>query len=151
MCLRLAPRRGIMKLKNVVVALALTVAPSIAAAGPDVSAAKTEVKAQLSEVEQKQIVHDHHVNLMEIEMGNLAKKQGSAAVKKYAAMLVTEHTKADKEYAALAKKKGMAKIPDEVPTTDAEKAEHTKMTEDMTKLKAAKGADFDALYLQLMV
>ncbi len=140
-----------MKLHSLALTFAIALTPTLAAAGPDVTAAKTEIKAQLSASEQKAIVHDHHVNGMEIAMGNLAKKQATAPVKKYGAMLVTEHTKADREYTALAKKKGMAKIPEEMPTTDAEKAEHAKMGEAMAKLKALKGAAFDALYLELMV
>lgn len=139
-------------MKSFAFALALVVAPSIALAGPDATAGKTEVKSALTQVEQNKLVHDHHVNEMEIQMGKLAKtKAKHADVKKYGAMLVTEHTKADKEVAALAKKKGIAKIPAETPATEAGKAEHTAMMEKMAKLETLKGAEFDTMFLQLMV
>lgn len=57
-------------------------------------------------------------------MGKFAQKNGTAKVKTYGAMLVKDHTAANKQVKALAKKKGIAKIPAEVPLTDIEKKEH---------------------------
>lgn len=139
-------------MKTFAFALALAVAPSVALAGPDATGGKAEVKAQLTSVEQNKLVHDHHVNEMEIEMGKAARSASkNAAVKKYAAMLVTEHTKADKELAALAKKKGMATIPAETPATEADQADHAATMAQMAKLKTLKGAEFDAMYIAMMV
>ena len=139
-------------MKTFAFALALAVAPSVALAGPDATAGKTEVKSALTQAEQNKIVHDHHVNEMEIEMGKVAKTNSkSADVKKYAAMLVTDHTKADKDLTALAKKKGMATIPAEALATEAEKADHKAQMDQMAKLKTLKGAEFDTMYLQMMV
>ena len=142
-------------------ALSFTSLTSVALAAPDATATTTTKSttttttkakpAPLTETEQKAVIHVHHVNVEETTMGKLAGKQGTAGTKKYGAMLVTDHTKSDKELAAFAKKHGLAKIPDEVPTTEAEKADAAKKTDMMASMKTMKGAAFDAMYLQMMV
>lgn len=93
----------------------------------------------------------HHMNQLEIRLGELAQRKGhSQAVKEYGQMMVADHTKADQELMAMAKTKGWKmgepKAPNEVQK--AEKAAH-KANE--AKLKALEGMAFDAAYMSLMV
>ena len=78
--------------------------------------------------------------IAEVQMGQLAMKNGgSADVKKYGQMLVTDHKKANDELAALAKKKGIVIEAKDVKNKDASNDE-----QDMAKLK---GADFDKEFI----
>jgi len=113
--------------------------------------APTEKSAKFSDDEVKIVAHLHHVNQMEVTMGKDAKIKGTAAVKRYGEMLIKDHSAADKELTALAKKKGVAKIPAATPATEEEKAEMKAQHEAMMALKKLKGADFDREYLRMMV
>jgi putative membrane protein len=141
-----------MKIKSLVFAALLAV-PMIASADtptPD-KPATTNKAAKLTDDEVKIVAHLHHVNLMEIDMGKHAKLKGTAAVKRYGEMLIKDHSTADKELMAMAKKKGLAKIPADKPATETEKQEHKDQHDAMTALKKMKGADFDREYLRMMV
>ena len=145
---RLARRRGMLK----ALALAtLLLTPVIATADTAAPKAGKVEAAKLSDDEVKLSSHVKMVNDMEIQMGKLAQANGSAPVKKYGAMLVKDHTANNTKLAALGKKKGLAKLPAEVPTTDAEKAEHKAAMDAMTDLKKVKGADFDTKFLAMMI
>lgn len=108
-------------------------------------------KTKLSDADVQILAHQHHVNLMEIDMGKLAQTKGTAAVKKYGEMLVKDHQQADKDALAFAKKHGTAMIPKEKPATDAEKQEDKDMMDQAAHLKTLKGADFDKDFLTMMV
>lgn len=141
-----------MKFKALLLAAAFAI-PTVASA--DATAKKSDTaqttKASTLEVEDLKIVADHnHVNMMEIDMGKMAQKAGTAKVKKYGAMLIKDHTAANKQLKALAKKKGVATIPDAVPATEAEKKDHDDMMAAMTRIKALKGAEFDREFLTMM-
>ena len=107
--------------------------------------------AKLNADEIKIVAHLHHVNVMEVDMGKQAKLKGTAAVKRYGEMLIKDHSTADKELMAMTKKKGLAKIPADVPANETEKAEMKQQMEGMAALKKMKGADFDREYLRMMV
>ena len=141
-----------MKIRSIVLAAALAV-PMIATADSPAPTkpAPTEKAGSLSADEVKIVAHLHHVNVMEVDMGKQAKAKGTAAVKRYGEMLIKDHSTADKELTALAKKKGVAKIPADVPATETEKQEMKKNMEAMAGLKKLKGADFDREYLRMMV
>lgn len=111
---------------------------------------KTKATAKLVDDDVKLIAHVHHVNLMEIDMGKLAQKMGGDAVKKYGAALVKDHTDGDKDLIAFAKTKGLAKIPADVPPTEAAKKEMDEMMVKMADLKKLKGAEFDRQFLLVM-
>ena len=111
----------------------------------------TDKTAKLGDGEVKTLAHVHHVNQMEIDMGKVAQQKGTAAVKRYGEQLVKDHSANDKDVLALAKKKGVAKLPADVPETEADKTEHKQMMDDVAKLKTEKGADFDRDFLNLMV
>jgi putative membrane protein len=80
--------------------------------------------------------------LAEIELGKLAQtKAQNAEVKKFAAMMVTDHTKAGDELKAIGKKK------DFKPATEMDSSHKATME----KLKGLSGADFDKAYVDAMV
>jgi putative membrane protein len=107
--------------------------------------------AKLADEDIKLIAHIHAVNMMEVDMGNLAQKMGaSAGVKKYGADLVKDHGTGDKDLVAFAAARGVAKIPADVPPNEAAKKEHDEMMAKMAELKKLKGADFDRQFLTLM-
>ncbi|MBA2540898.1 MAG: DUF4142 domain-containing protein [Deltaproteobacteria bacterium] len=144
-----------MKLPSIVLALALVV-PSLATADDKTTpktgdTTKDTAKKKLGETEAKILSHLHHVNLMEVDMGKLAQRLGTAAVKKYGQMLVTDHSTADTKLLAFAKKRGLARLPAAKADSDAEKAEMKKQMEEMAALEKLKGADFDREYLRMMV
>ncbi len=107
--------------------------------------------AKLGDADMKVLAHVHHVNMMEIDMGKLAQRSGTAAVKRYGETIVRDHTTADKDVTALAKKRGIAKIPGDAPDTEIDKADMKMQMEGMANLKKLKAADFDREYLRMMV
>ncbi|MDQ6809329.1 MAG: DUF4142 domain-containing protein [Verrucomicrobiota bacterium] len=71
--------------------------------------------------------------IMEVEMGRMAEQQGkSAEVKRIGGRLVADHSQANAELAAIARRKGI-----KLPTEPA-------------KMAKLRGADFDRQYLALM-
>ena len=78
----------------------------------------------------------------EVKSGELALRSGqSADVKKFAQHLVTDHTKANQELMTLASRKRW-----ELPT--ALDGKHQEM---MTRLSAARGAEFDKSFMEVQV
>jgi putative membrane protein len=143
------------------IALALCAAialPAIALADDPKSNDKTtsadkskDNKAKLSESDTALVAHAHMVNQMEIDLGKIAQKQGSAPVKKFGEMMVQDHSTADQELTAFAKKHGVAKIPADKPATEAGKEEHKEAMATAAKVKGLKGAEFDREYINMMV
>lgn len=107
--------------------------------------------AKLSDTDTRTIAHLHHVNQMEIQLGQLAEKSGTAHVKDYARTLVSDHQSADKDLTAFAKAHKLIAIPADKPATDADRQDDKDMTAAMAKLKTLKGAAFDKEYLNMMV
>lgn len=106
--------------------------------------------AKLSDADIKVVAHLHHVNQMEIELGKLAQKNGTASVKSYGATLVTDHQSADQDLTAFAKSHKLATIPADKPQTEADKQDAKDMQTKMAKLKTIKAADFDREFLTMM-
>lgn len=104
--------------------------------------------AKLSQVDTQAIAHQHAVNQLEIDLGKLAQKNGSAKVKDYGKTLASDHMKADREITAFAKKHGVTTIPADQAMTDQDKKQQA---DNMSKLRAMKGADFDKEFLNMMV
>ena len=112
---------------------------------------KPAKKEKLTANELQVLAHYHAVNLMEIDLGKAAKAKGaSQAVKSYGEMLVKDHGDSDKKMLALAKATKQT-IPAEKPATDAEKQEKADQKKQVAALKKLKGAEFDKMYLQMMV
>ena len=117
----------------------------------DTAKKDTAKKEKLTADELQVLAHYHAVNLMEIDLGKVAKKQaGSQAVKAYGEMLIKDHSEGDAKMKAFAKKMGQM-IPAEKLATDAEKADKADTKKQVAELKKLKGADFDRAYLQMMV
>lgn len=80
--------------------------------------------------------------LMEVELGRIAAQQGASdAVKQFGQRMVDDHSKANTELMTLASSKGVT-----VPTTLEDKHR-----EDVTKLSAMSGAEFDRAYAKRML
>lgn len=93
----------------------------------------------------------HHDNDMEIQMGKLAKKNGqSKQVKQYGELLIKDHTLADKQIMALAKKKNL-ELTAPTPKTEEERAEMQAAMESMKRLESLKGEEFDREFAKMMV
>lgn len=106
---------------------------------------------KLSDADTKIVAHLHHVNQMEINLGQVAQRSGSAHVKDYAKTLISDHQSADKDLTAFAKSHKLAAIPADKPMTDADRQDDKDMTTAMAHLKTLKGAEFDKEYLNMMV
>lgn len=131
--------------------LAAFAVPAAALAAPDADTSKTKTAAvTLSDADLAVLQHHHSVNLLEIHMGKLAATRASAPVKKYGAMLVADHGKADKQALALAKARGAKLEEKPTPANDTEAAEQKKHDDLMTRLATLKGAEFDREYLTAM-
>ena len=80
--------------------------------------------------------------LMEVELGNLAKEKATnASVKEFAAMMVTDHSKANDELKALASAKNIT-----LPTNpEGDHRDH------INDLREKSGAEFDKAYMKMMV
>lgn len=80
--------------------------------------------------------------MMEVELGETAQKNGkSQAVKNFGAMMVRDHSKANKELKALAAAKSIT-----LPAVIGK--EHQEKVNDLIKLR---GAEFDEKYMNMMV
>lgn len=138
---------------------ALSLITAAALALPSLAVADTPSKTTTTAGDSNKLItedarivsHLHHVNQMEIDLGKQAQKSGTSTVKGYADALVVDHTAADKDLVALAKKHGLTTIPADKPMTDAERQDEKDMTIAVTHLKTLKGAEFDKEYLNMMV
>lgn len=138
--------------KLVVALCAVLSFPAVAMAEPDTGPQKTQPSAaKLSAADQAVLQHRHHVNVMEIDMGKVAEQRGTAKVKKYAAALVKDHQKSDKDVVKFAKTKGVKLMDHAMPANEAERAQHEEMMKLMERLKTLEGAEFDREYLAAMV
>ena len=80
--------------------------------------------------------------LMEVELGRIASQQGASdAVKQFGQRMVDDHSKANTELMTLASGKGIT-----LPTSIDDKHR-----EQVTKLSAMSGADFDRAYSKMML
>jgi putative membrane protein len=103
------------------------------------SAAKPVIK----DVDDKQFVLEAaSVGMAETELGRLAQKRGSSPeVKQFGAMMVKDHTAANKELKKIAAKKKFP-LPTALSTEDKEHYE---------ELAKLKGKDFDEKFMETMV
>jgi putative membrane protein len=108
--------------------------------------------AKLTDAEQKILSHNHHVNMMEIDAGQYAQKNASAAaVKEYAKTVVADHQRLDRDLVAFGKKNGVSKIAKMMPMSDEEKRMHEESMSSMAKMKKMKRAELDRAFLSMMV
>ena len=92
---------------------------------------------------QAKVLNDlHHSNQMEIQMGQLAQKNGSSdAIKKFGDTLVADHTDMDQKVTDVAKSQG-------VTLTDMTMSKEDRT---MTHLTSLQGSEFDRAFAQAMV
>ena len=139
-----------MRIKTFMLIAALGL-PAIAAADDTKTKASDKEKpAKLSTADLAIVTHVHHVNVMEIDLGKLGQKHGSAAVKRYGEQLVRDHGASDKAVIGFAKARGTAVIAPEKPDTEADQKQAQASMDRIAKLKTLKGADFDREFLTMM-
>ena len=113
--------------------------PVSAVLADDMTSSKTQ---KLADADLQVAGDIHAVNKHEVEMANMALKQGTKAVKTYADTMIREHTSNDKDLMALAKRHN-ATLPTPKPDPDDQATMH--------KLMGLKGTDFDRAYIDAMV
>lgn len=110
---------------------------------------ENEIKDSSKSTSPGELTFDHNFmveaasgSMMEIELGSYAAANaGSAAVKQFGQMMMTDHTKADSILSVIAQVKNIA-----IPNVPGE--EHQKHIDN---LKKKKGADFDKDYMKMMI
>lgn len=133
-----------MKIRSLLFACALASSP-LAVADPN--ATPSGDTAKLSEVDTQVVAHLHAVDQLEIALGTLAEQNGTAGVKNFGQMLVTDHSAFDAKLAAFAKQHAMPTIPADASQSQAAKAE---IDAEKGKLHALHGAAFDHEFLPMM-
>jgi putative membrane protein len=148
------------------IALAMTAAPAIAQDRPQGQTPSPQTPAQgtsrpqtdtsrqgqqadtarqgqpVAKMDQQFAMDAAHINMAEVEFGNLAKKKGNSEdVKKFGDRLVTDHSKALTELKQIAQRKNIA-----LPT--AVDAKHKTAHDQLEKMS---GAAFDRAFAQQMV
>jgi putative membrane protein len=102
----------------------------------------TNNPAQVTEEDTEFAVMAADAGMTEVELGKLAlSKSSNADVKKYAQMMVDDHTAANNKLMAIASSKQIT-----LPSSISDK--HKKHVEDMSKMS---GKDFDKHYIDMMV
>ena len=139
-----------MKTKTFVLALVLAV-PMFAGAdnkNTDKTTDKAKADKKLTDADIDDS-HVHHVNLMEVDMGKIAQTHGTAPVKRYGEMLVSDHRPPTRSSRS-SRRSAASRRSRQKPATDAEKRDEGADGRD-GGLKKLKGADFDREYLRMMV
>jgi putative membrane protein len=78
--------------------------------------------------------------IMEVELGDIAQRSQNEDVKRFGAMMVTDHTKADTELKKIATDKNII-LPDSMSADDQQKVD---------ELLKKTGVDFDRAYIDMM-
>jgi putative membrane protein len=101
---------------------------------PATSPANSPAKAELSAKDKAFMKEAAQGGMMEVEMGKMAQQKGkSDDVKKIGTRMVTDHTKANNELMAIAKKKGVD------------------LSKEKAKSHSMSDANFDKEYINMMV
>jgi putative membrane protein len=126
-------------MKKLTLIAALCLATPMSAAFADDNMSKS---AKMADADVQIASDIHHANKGEVDMANLALKQGTKAVKDYANTMVKDHNSNDKDLMALAKRHNTS-VPDK-------KMDDEEMM-NMKKLITLKGTTFDKAYIDMMV
>jgi putative membrane protein len=103
-------------------------------ASPSASTSKSPATAALSDKDKSFMKEAAQGGMMEVEMGKMAQQKGkSADVKKIGGTMVADHTKANNELMAIAKKKGVD------------------LSKEKPKSHSMGDANFDKEYIDMMV
>jgi|HubBroStandDraft_6_1064221.scaffolds.fasta_scaffold394243_2 predicted outer membrane protein len=124
-----------MKPRSLAIALALAIVPQIGAAQATMDSGDAQI-----------VSYFHLVNQIEIEVGNLAKRNGTSPMREFGGTLVADHTYADKRLVAFAQTHGMATIPVEAPIDP----DHRPVADAIDHLKTLRGSDFDDAFLDVV-
>lgn len=154
-----------MTLQATLLTAALALVPAFARADDAKKSDTTSSSMQTSDTRTSMKLTDdkvlrklHHVNMEEVQAGQLAQQKGASKdVKDYGAMLVRDHQKADQDVKAVASK---LNIDLDAKKMDADRqmksdADHQAKREAkqhrMDELQKLTGRDFDRAFAQMMV
>jgi putative membrane protein len=129
-------------------------APVAAMADPTGSTTGTNKPetAKLDAAELHILAHLHQVNLMEIDAGTMTRTRSSTpAIKEYGQMLVDDHSKADRNLQAIARRHRQTIPSQDTPANDGEAKQAASGKADMHDLAQLDGSDFDRKFLTMMV
>jgi putative membrane protein len=108
--------------------------------------------AKLGAAELEILAHLHQVNLMEIDAGTMTRtRSATPAIKEYGQMLVNDHSKADRNLQAIARKHHQTIPAQEPPANDTEAKQAAADKADMHDLAQLNGTDFDRKFLTMMI
>jgi putative membrane protein len=114
--------------------------PTDTAFYPKKPSSNVPVRAELT-VDSSFIREANARNVLEVRLGNLAEgKASNAEVKQFAQRMVTDHTRMEQQWSALAASNGL-------PPVTLEPAQE----QDVTKLEKLSGAEFDRAYMATMI
>lgn len=144
-----------MKIKALLFAFVLAI-PSVALAqgpqaGADQDTAQPATKTKISDADKDILGHVHQVNVQEIEAAKLAQRSGTSKVKDLAKTLLQDHQASERKVMAFAKQHKIASLPRPVPQSEEDRQMEQQNKEMMTKLRSAKGEDFDRQFVQMMM
>jgi len=136
--------------------------PAVETRATPTQADRAQPPSQAQKMDQGSMDHDkkltdeqvlrkiHHINLEEIQAGQLAQKKGTTRdVKDYGAVLVRDHTKGDQDVKALASKMN---VDLEATKNDARHQEKQQVMQNkMDQLQKLSGKEFDRAFAQMMV
>ena len=108
-------------------------------------------EAPLSRDELQILAHLEHADREEIEVGRLAEQKSACPeVKRYAQMIVDDHTQSERDVVALARAHGQD-VPDVEAFDETDRAHLQRDAETAMGLRALDGAAFDRAFLQAMM
>lgn len=133
-----------MKLRSLMFACALAAAPVVVAYADPLG---PHAATKISDVDAHVIAHMHAVNQTEIELGKLAQRNGTAAVRAYGHMLVKDHTAFDRKLLTYSREHGLSPIPEDTSMSASEKLD---MDNQKAHLRTLSGNAFDHELLPMM-
>lgn len=143
------PKRTALFCSVVVVSATTLLAPRATAQGA--ADRSTGYSQSTTAIDSEILSKLHHINQMEIQLGQLAQQKASSSkVKNYGERLVRDHERADREVTSLAQRLNIQLAVPQPRTSDEAQKMH--MHEQMAdKLKGMSGRAFDSTFLQTMV
>lgn len=119
--------------------------------GPAENAMQTP-QAQAMSPESELLSKMHMANQMEIKAGQLAESKGTTqAIRNFGALLVRDHSYADKRISNLAKQQNIQIMQMPMPKSPDEKQKMEMQKQMMAGLEQAQGADFDRQFIQFNI
>ncbi len=121
---------------------------------PQPTADQSQMQGQMQTMtpESELLSKMHMANQMEIKAGQLAESKGTAqAIRNFGALLVRDHSYADKRITNLAKQQNIQLMEMPMPKSPDEKQKMEMQKQMIAGLEQAQGADFDRQFVEFNV